>query len=246
MPLLLDTFNILHTVGVLPPDLAGIDVQGLIGLLKISRYRHERITLACDGVPDRSRPQPPAQSDNFIIRYSGPAKSADDLIAQVIRASSAPRRLIVVSSDHEVLRTARRRRCPTLTSETFLQQLADDAGLAAKTPATGASKPPAGAMTNKQIDRWIRLFGLDDRIVAIPPGQQAMPTPDPPAAAEEASEANSAANSAASEESSPAEPHDIPELPPGPELPIDIVQEAERLVEQSRRQERGGRRSSEA
>jgi len=101
-------------------------------------------------------------------------------------------------------------------------------------------------MTNKQIDRWIRLFGLDDRIVAIPPGQQAMPTPDPPAAAEEASEANSAANSAASEESSPAEPHDIPELPPGPELPIDIVQEAERLVEQSRRQERGGRRSSEA
>ena len=240
MPLLLDTFNILHTVGVLPPDLAGIDVQGLIGLLKISRYRHERITLACDGVPDRSRPHPPAQFDNFIIRYSGPAKPADDLIAQLIRASSAPRRLIVVSSDHEVQRTARRRRCTTLTSETFLQQLADDAGLAARTPASGASKPPAGAMTDKQIDRWIRLFGLDDRTVAIPPGQQAMPTPESPAA-EEASEAGSAA----SEESSPAEPHDIPELPPGPELPLDIIQEAERLVEQAKRQERGGR-SSEA
>src|SRR5687768_158064 len=107
MPLIIDTFNVLHTVGVLPPELAGIDVQGLIGLLKRSRYRDEKVTLACDG-----KPQPGLKSGepNVVIRFSGAGKPADDLIGQLVRASTAPRRLIVVSTDHAVQRTARRRR----------------------------------------------------------------------------------------------------------------------------------------
>jgi hypothetical protein len=40
-------------VGILPPDLAGIETAGLIDLIDASRYRNQPGTLVCDGVrPD--------------------------------------------------------------------------------------------------------------------------------------------------------------------------------------------------
>ena len=41
----------------------------------------------------------------FAVRY----EEADRLIEELIRADSAPRRLVVVSSDHRLQRAARRR-----------------------------------------------------------------------------------------------------------------------------------------
>ena len=124
MPILVDTWNVLHVVGVLPPDLAGLDLHGLIGLIRGSRYRQERTRLICDGVPG-----PELTTDRHggvRVEHTGARASADDVIIAAIRRSSAPRRLIVVSSDRSILREARRRRCRTLTSESFLGHLAED------------------------------------------------------------------------------------------------------------------------
>ena len=41
MPLLIDAYNVLHVVGVLPPDLAGIDLEELAILIAKSRFRGE-------------------------------------------------------------------------------------------------------------------------------------------------------------------------------------------------------------
>jgi uncharacterized protein len=164
MPLILDTFNVLHTVGVLPPDLAGIDVQGLIGLIHSSRYRQEKVILACDGKP---KPELVSHDPSITIRFSGAGKPADDLIDQLVRASSAPRKLVIVSSDHAVQRTGRRRRCTVLTSEEFLAQLADDANLPQPRPHRLPSKPPA-EISGDQVDRWIKVFDLDESIVSLP------------------------------------------------------------------------------
>lgn len=218
MPLLIDTYNVLHTVGVLPPDLAGIDVQGLIGLLQTSRYRHQRVILVCDGSPPadaRTFPRP----ESIAIRYSGSGRSADDLIGQLVSVSSAPRQLVVVSSDHAVQRSARRRRCTTLSAPEFLQHLADDArgGSAPKAP---AAKPPGSAMTDEQVQRWINVFSLDQETVRLQsqePVQVQAPSP-------------AASPSAASLSST---------TPPGPEramdklspvLPPDLIAQAEHLL----------------
>jgi YacP-like NYN domain len=128
--LLLDTYNILHVTGVLPPDLAGIEIMDLVRLIRASRYRHQPATLVCDG---RANPQAKAGRQGLItIQFSGGSKdaggrSADDLIAQIIAQSTAPRRLTVVSSDRAIIKAARRRRCVNLTSEAFLKNLVADA-----------------------------------------------------------------------------------------------------------------------
>ena len=87
MPLVLDTFNVLHTVGVLPPELAGLDIAGLARLIGESRHRNEKTTLVCDGLPvgEKIEIEPPV-----TVRFAGRGRTADDLIGQIVRASSAP------------------------------------------------------------------------------------------------------------------------------------------------------------
>ena len=157
MPVIVDTYNVLQTVGVLPPDLAGIDVAGLIGLLASSRYGQEQIHLICDGYPP-TQGAPPRRVGTIGVSYAG-SQSADAMIDKFVRNSSHPKQLLVVSADHEVQRSARRRRSKTITSEQFLQQLVDDARKPARPKQPAKPAPP---ISDKQVERWKSLFGLDD------------------------------------------------------------------------------------
>jgi len=156
MPLLVDTYNVLHVTGVLPPDLAGIEPWDLARLIAQSRYRHDDALLVCDGVP---KPDAPPGRDGLVrIRYAGPGVSADDVIIRRVDADTAPRRLTVVSSDQAIIRAARKRRCRTVASDVFLRQLADDADLPRenRTPGDAASQPTG------RVDAWNAFFNIDE------------------------------------------------------------------------------------
>ncbi|MBX3375259.1 MAG: NYN domain-containing protein [Phycisphaeraceae bacterium] len=124
MPLLVDAFNVLHVVGILSPEIAGPDLRGLAALIGRSRYRAEAVTLFCDGRPDPGTPKTRAAGAHLL--WSGPARSADDLLIARIRSTTIPRKTIVVSTDRAIRREARRRRCPWMTSEAFLSALDTD------------------------------------------------------------------------------------------------------------------------
>ncbi len=141
MPLIVDTYNVLHQVGILPPEIAGIDTHGLIELIRNSRYRHESTMLFCDGSPDEGAPT--GRIGPVTVRYSGPAAIADDMIAAKIRNSSFPKRLTVVSTDRAVQREARRRRCRILSSEEFLTNLVADHESARPKSRRGADRDDA-------------------------------------------------------------------------------------------------------
>lgn len=178
MPLLVDAYNVLHTVGVLPPELAGIDIPGLVQLIQSSRYHSERVDLICDGA---ARPEvPPGRRDMVNVRYAGPGQEADAMIAQLVKHSTAPRRLIVVSSDQAVLRTARKRKCRTLTSPQFLHQLASDAqvGSGGGSHAAAGSRvdqQPTGGLTDRQIEAWLSIFGVCEDEVEQDPDSDTQP-----------------------------------------------------------------------
>jgi hypothetical protein len=254
MPLILDTFNVLHTTGVLPPDLAGLDVEGLAVLIARSRYRDERVTFVCDGQPPdtTSRTVPPTdlpppgplvvadsnddtRADRFSVRYSGRAASADDLIRDMVRASTAPRRIIVVSSDHAVQREARKRKCQVLSAEEFLQHLAHDARLAERAGLRAPARPMDSSMSAQQVERWERVFNVDTAALEAEANRrmqtrdQAMPaTSSAPAA----SPANLRAPASAGADASltgmqpPASERSDAAPPP---LPNDLIAQAEAL-----------------
>ena len=169
MPLIIDTYNVLHTTGILPPEMAGIDVGGLIRLISSSRYQRQLVTLVCDGTgPMTSSPTSPRL---IAVRFAGPGREADDLIRELIDAASDRRRITVVTSDRAVATAARKRRCRTITSQAFLGHLLTDA----QTRPKPLDDRPTGPLDKKRVDQWIEQFGVDETdptkpAAADPPG----------------------------------------------------------------------------
>lgn len=155
MPLFIDCYNLLHAP--MPPSLAGLDEDGLCRLLAQSPWAGDRIVVVCDGMikPGLAATSPVAQVE---LIYSGPQKSADDVIIELTAAYSAPRRLYVVTDDREIRKAVKRRRAQALSTGAFIRALAT-----AKPPGSGAT-PIArhrAALPPGEVNHWLKEFGID-------------------------------------------------------------------------------------
>lgn len=162
MPLIIDTYNVLHVTGVLPPELAVGEPEALARLVATSRYGSEAVWLVCDGVPRGA-----SHVGRILIEGAGPGRSADDHIMRFLDRSSAPRRVTVVTSDRAIARHAKTRGADAIRSEDFLAQLADDARRARprrpKAPDPRRSVP----LGEREVTGWMRLFGITAEQAAI-------------------------------------------------------------------------------
>jgi len=173
--LLVDAYNALHVTGVLPPEIAGVDATGLARLVARSRYGSRACWLVCDGAPPGSRRsggvirQPVAGVEAVEIVYAGPGRDADSAIERLVERDSAPRQLVVVSSDRRILTAARKRRCRALTSQAFLKHLAEDHAK----PGTGTDPYPSFALDvpldPAEAKRWRERLGVSDLDVPASP-----------------------------------------------------------------------------
>lgn len=162
MRVVIDGCNILHVEGVLPAEVAGIDLDGLAALTLASRHRHDSIVIVMDG------PRQSAGADRGGVRvlFSGAGRTADSVIIEMVNRDSAPRQTLVVSSDREILRAARRRKCRTMTSEAFLARLGDDYA----TAAPHRPAPPSGdRVLSTSTEMWIEAFGVTEADLTLPP-----------------------------------------------------------------------------
>jgi predicted RNA-binding protein with PIN domain len=163
MPLLVDTFNVLHQTGVLPPAIAGVDVEGLIELIGRSRFRRHHVRLVCDGA---SRVTEDVElPGTMAIEFSGKGRTADDVIIHHVKRSTAPRQLTVVSSDREIQKAARKRRCTVLGSPEFLRQLASDYEKDERSREREANERPARLLrplSPRDTTRWLNEFEVDE------------------------------------------------------------------------------------
>ena len=86
----------------------------------LSDAERQRTTIVFD-----AREAPPglprsARKHGMRIRFAPRGCEADELLEELIRDHSAPRSLIVVSSDHRVHRAARRRRATAVDSDQWV------------------------------------------------------------------------------------------------------------------------------
>ena len=104
MPLLIDCYNVLHAQK--PVSLAGLEEASLCALLAASPWARSGVTVVCDGRPKPHSPTPgelaSSPGGGVELIFSGPGRSADDVIIGLIEKDSAPRRLTVVSSDRTI------------------------------------------------------------------------------------------------------------------------------------------------
>lgn len=94
---------------------------------------------------------------NLEVMFAGLGADADAAIEDKIAASTAPKRLTIVSSDRRLRQAAHARKCTSLKSEVFWAAVQKQLGR--KRP---APEPPAkrNGLSDSETDQWLDAFGL--------------------------------------------------------------------------------------
>ena len=94
------------------------------------------------------------------VYFSGPSNEADDVIESKIADNTAPKSLVVVSSDRRVRQAASRRKAIDAPAELFWQTLLAQLEKQSNRPAPEPSEKRRG-LTQRETDLWLDLFDLD-------------------------------------------------------------------------------------
>lgn len=155
MRTLIDGYNLMHAAGLMQPRFGpgGFEKarRQLIGLLAAA-LPGGAVTVVFDS--QQSGATRAASIDRGVQVVFAPSHaSADELVAELISADSAPRQLQVVSNDHEVQRAARRRRAVIVDCDSFLESLAKRLD-----PTPTPANPPEKPMSRKENAYWLNEF----------------------------------------------------------------------------------------
>ena len=167
--LIIDGYNLMHALGLArrkygPGQLQRCRSQLLRYLAQhLTGAERERTTVvfdAADAPPDLPRH---ATLESMEVRFASPGKEADDTIEELIAAHSAPRQVRLVSSDHRLQRSVKRRKGLFVDSEVFAAELERRGSVAEPTPETvdpeGDEADKADLAAANETENWLRIFG---------------------------------------------------------------------------------------
>lgn len=131
MSLLIDGYNLLFSAGFSDPTPSAPRLaHARLALLdfvarSVATCERPRTTVVFDAAQAiQSLPRQLVHHE-MVVRFAVGYASADELLEELIRTDSAPRQLVVVSSDHRVQRAARRRRATVVDAgEWYMRALA--------------------------------------------------------------------------------------------------------------------------
>jgi uncharacterized protein len=161
MTLLIDGYNLLHASGIfgrgIGPGTLRRARHALVRFLiaSLEGKERERCTVVFDG---RDAPPGLPRSESFdglTVRYAERQSDADSLLEELITADSAPRRMVVVSSDHRVQRAAKRRRAQAIDSDVWFAELVRRRGGPEMPDAPAKPNAPLSAV---EVEYWLRRF----------------------------------------------------------------------------------------
>ncbi len=149
MPYLVDGNNLIgHS-----PDLRARSEASRKELVKrisaFHRTKHAKVTVIFDGEAGELVPDGLVLGGVKVI-FSGPRMDADRKIKHIIRESTNPKSLIVVSSDNEVYNFARLHGAKAMKCHQFNEMLRE-----AAQATTDEAKPRV-----EELEEWYRYFGL--------------------------------------------------------------------------------------
>lgn len=177
MPILIDGYNLLFQSGCMSRGAAPTDLQrarrALLSLLAERLHPAERAaTTVVFDARSATDDWPACQSFHGItVLFAVDYSSADEALIDLIRRAPQPRRLLVVSSDHQVQRAARAQRAKYIDSHAWLDQLLQDR---VSSPCRGVAESQSASGVDKQADEqrlahctsladWLRYFGYDEQ-----------------------------------------------------------------------------------
>ncbi len=164
MSLLIDGYNLLYAIGLMPRGLGPDSLErarlALLNFLAESLTPEEiaRTTVVFDahdpppGLPRTVRHR------GITVQFASAYDEADTLIEELIRRDSSPRHLVVVSGDHRLHRAARHRRAKAVDSEAWYESTLRRRRRRHRAEAETSNRPPV-PLLEEDVDYWIRQFG---------------------------------------------------------------------------------------
>ena len=164
MRLLIDCYNLLHAA--MPPVLAGLDERRLCSLLEGSAWDRGpgSVVVVADGGVKPGGPAHGSRADAVGMTYSGPDRTADDVLIGLVEDASAPRRVAVVTDDREIRRAAKKRRCRLVGCDDFVRKLAARARRPLRERDTTRPSVPDPVPGN--AEGWMRAMGIGGTLLA--------------------------------------------------------------------------------
>ena len=158
MPFLIDGYNLLRAV-------QKIDAFAELNEAQLCRYLadflhlvKDRGTIVFDGIgPSDKRELMSIRG--LEIRFSGQRSDADTVIEWKIEENTAPRRLMVVSSDRRLRNAAARRKSKSIPVDVFRAAMSKTLESASRTPAEPREKQTG--ISEGETDVWMKYFNLD-------------------------------------------------------------------------------------
>ena len=153
MPYIIDGHNLIPRV----PGMSLQDMDDEIQLVKLlqefCRVNRKKVEVYFDNAPPGS---PGARNYGAVVaRFIRQGSTADEAIRKkLVRLGGEARNWTVVSSDREVQANARSVRAKVLPADEFARQLSGTTG--------EEIIQEEGELTAKEVDDWMKLFGIDD------------------------------------------------------------------------------------
>jgi len=167
--LLIDGYNLLHAAGMArrkygPQQLQRCRSQLLRYLARhLTAPERERTTVVFDAASAPPGLERRTHYQEISVYFASPGKDADDTIEELIAAHSSPRQIRLVSSDHRLQRSVRKRKGTFLDSDDFVQEL-EQRGPVTEAPDSPDEAPAEEAALKAQnaeldTEAWLRIFG---------------------------------------------------------------------------------------
>jgi predicted RNA-binding protein with PIN domain len=156
--IIIDGNNLLHSIVKLSDEAESINDVQLCWI--ISRYLRA-IRKQGEIIFDGTGPRDKSQFDNIAnieVLFAGLGSDADTVIENKIKASSAPKRLSIVSSDRRLRDAARTRRATAVKSEIFWDNLQKQ--LKRKKPVKEPEAKRVG-LSESETRQWLDIFGIE-------------------------------------------------------------------------------------
>ncbi|MBN1765700.1 MAG: NYN domain-containing protein [Sedimentisphaerales bacterium] len=160
MPYLIDGYNLYHAAIKHNEEWSHFAPITLCAW--IARDMHilgDLATIVFDGTKPQGRAETVEPERTIKIIYSGPQSDADTVMETLIRKNTAPRRLIVVSSDNKIRKSARQRRCIIMGAKNYCDDLWNRSRL--KPPSPKEPRKKYRGVPDGELVQWLEMFGID-------------------------------------------------------------------------------------
>ena len=155
---IIDGHNLLHFIQKASEDFDSIsDVQLCRIVSRFLTMTSEKGEIIFDGTgpPDKSGFD---NISNLEVFFAGQGSDADTVIEDKIKASTAPKRLTVVSSDRRLQKAARARKATVVKSQVFWSNLCKQLSRK-RTIKEPASK--RHGISEGETEQWLKFFGIE-------------------------------------------------------------------------------------